>query len=213
MSDLTEIKNLLKTFLKNEVPKRKKTDTKSKFSSNQSKLNEVNLIDKVYKETSKKQKNKIEILPKLVKKIRSNQEKLVNKQFEYDYLDDEYSKFIATNKDIITERETGHPEIYNRYFNLKKKLTMAKEDIINMKKENVLLGKKIKDLEKDQGDVSEQIKKKYRQNYFPSINDYDEEIYLRNQEEAFNLGLDKDLDGDGLNNLLRQNGYGIFKLK
>ena len=101
MSDLTEIKNLLKTFLKNEVPKRKKTDTKSKFSSNQSKLNEVNLIDKVYKETSKKEENKIENLPKFVKKIKSNKEKIVDKQFQYDILDDDYLRFMAINKDII----------------------------------------------------------------------------------------------------------------
>lgn len=211
MSDLTEIKNLLKTFLKNEVPKRKKTDTKSKFSSNQSKLNEVNLIDKVYKETSKKEENKLKSLPKFVEKIRSNQEKIDDKQLQYDYLEDEYLKFMALNDNLIKDKEYDFPEIQNRYFNLKKKMNMTKDDIINMKKENTLLEEKIKDIEKDKGDVSEQIKKEYREQYFPSINPYEEQRILRNQKNAFRLGIN--LDGDGLNNLLRQNGYGIFKLK
>jgi hypothetical protein len=209
MSDLTEIKNLLKTLLKSEVPKGKKNDTKSKFLNNQSKLNEVNLIDKVYKETSKKDENKIKSLPKFVQKIRSNEEIINDKQFQHDFLNDEYLRFMAVNGKIIEDKDAGHPEIYNRYFNLKKKLNTTKNEILDMKKENKLLEKKINDLEKDQGNVSEQIRKKYKEAYFPSINPYAEEILLKKDQELFDLGL----DGDGLNNLLRQNGYGIFKLK
>lgn len=112
MSDLTEIKNLLRTLLKSEIPKRKKKSKKNEITShnetnkhneinkhinNQSQLEEVNKIDKVYNEVTKKEIEKTNKIPIIKDKLENLEEqKGIIRQAQLLAMDDDTLTRLAT---------------------------------------------------------------------------------------------------------------------